>query len=75
MHLYDARAYVSVSQRHPGDRLSRPPFLASNGLVLTEKELPMVQTGLELAQSPPSEAEFARYLRCNRDPAGAAGDP
>jgi hypothetical protein len=34
-------------------------------LLFTGKELPVVQSMLELAQGRESELGFARYLRCN----------
>jgi death-on-curing protein len=43
-------------------------FLGVNGLLFTGKELPLVETVLNLAQGQESEAEFAHYLRCNCDP-------
>ncbi len=43
-------------------------FLGVNGLLFTGKELPLVETVLDLAQGKQSEAEFAHYLRCNCDP-------
>ena len=49
-------------------------FLASNGLEFTGQDLPMVETARKLAQRQQSEAKFAQYLRCNRDPVWAASD-
>ena len=44
-------------------------FLGCNGLLFTGNELPLVENMLELAQGQTSEAEFARFLRCNCDAA------
>jgi len=43
-------------------------FLNSNGLVFAGRELPVVETILDLGQGHQSEAEFAHYLRCNCEP-------
>ncbi len=40
-------------------------FLRVNGLLFTGKELPVVQSMLELAAGQESESGFAVYLRCN----------
>ena len=40
-------------------------FLRVNGLLFTGKELPVVESVLELAAGQESESEFAVYLRCN----------
>jgi prophage maintenance system killer protein len=43
-------------------------FLEVNGLLFAGKELPLVETVLDLTQGGKSEAVFAHYLRCNCDP-------
>jgi death on curing protein len=42
-------------------------FLGANGLRFTGKEELAVEMMLELARGEQSEAQFARYLRCNCD--------
>ena len=63
---------AGLAQRHPfvsgnlgSAFLIAMTFLRSNGLLFTGKELPLVQSVLNLAQGKESESEFAVYLRCN----------
>jgi death on curing protein len=50
-------------------------FLGANGLAFVGRSLPLVGVMLELARGQKTEAQFARYLRCNCDPVTEGEEP